>query len=49
MKRHLWIYEVTSMDIRSYIYGYTKLHLWIYEATSMDIRSYIYGYTCRKL
>jgi len=32
------------MDIRSYIYGYTKLYLWIYEATSMDIRVAIYRY-----
>ena len=43
------MFKVQSMDVRSYIYGYTRLHLWIYEATSMDIRSYIYGYTCRKL
>ena len=47
MKRHLWIYEVTSMDIRSYIYGYTKLYLWIYEATSMDIRVASYRYLKR--
>jgi len=47
MKRHLWIYEVTSMDIRSYIYGYTKLHLWIYEVTSMDIRVASYRYLKR--
>jgi len=37
--------EQLSIDIRSYIYGYTKLYLWIYEVISMDIRSYIYGYT----
>ncbi|WP_314963009.1 hypothetical protein [Prevotella pallens] len=47
MKRHLWIYEVTSMDIRSYIYGYTKLHLWIYEVISMDIRVASYRYLKR--
>ena len=39
------MFKVQSMDVRSYIYGYTKLYLWIYEAISMDIRSYIYGYT----
>ena len=39
------MFKVQSMEVRSYIYGYTKLHLWIHEATSMDIRSYIYGYT----
>lgn len=39
------MFKVQSMEVRSYIYGYTKLHLWIYEATSMDVRSYIYGYT----
>ena len=39
------MFKTQSMDIRSYIYGYTKLHLWMFEATSMDIRSYIYGYT----
>ena len=39
------MFKVQSMEVRSYIYGYTKLHLWIYETTSMDIRSYIYGYT----
>jgi len=37
MKRHLWIYEATSMDIRSYIYGYTKLYLWIYMSQAIDI------------
>ena len=37
--------EWQSMDIRTAIYGYTKLHLWIYEVISMDIQSYIYGYT----
>ncbi|MBF1442387.1 MAG: hypothetical protein HXN58_01470 [Prevotella pallens] len=47
MKRHLWIYEATSMDIRSYIYGYTKLHLWIYEVISMDIRVASYRYLKR--
>jgi len=39
------MFKVQSMDVRSYIYGYTRLYLWIYEAISMDIRSYIYGYT----
>ena len=47
MKRHLWIYEATSMDIRSYIYGYTKLYLWIYEVISMDIRVASYRYLKR--
>jgi len=41
------MFEATSMDIRGYIYGYTKLYLWIYEATSMDIRSLIYRYLKR--
>ncbi len=31
------MFKVQSMDIRGYIYGYTKLYLWIYEAQSIDI------------
>ena len=41
------MFKTQSMDIRSYIYGYTKFDLWIYEATSMDIRSSIYRYLKR--
>jgi len=31
------MFKTQSMDIRSCIYGYTKLYLWIYEAQSIDI------------
>jgi len=41
------MFKTQSMDIRSCIYGYTKLYLWIYEAVSMDIRSSIYRYLKR--